>query len=84
MSLEPGERHAFKFRVREQRSEPKGLNCQYCTCLLTSLGPLGVFSDPSTGHQNADLKQIDYQVFIPKNGFIWDQQRIAIYSPQQC
>ena len=64
MSLEPGERHVFKFRVREQ-SEPKGLNCLYCTHLFPSLRTSGVFSDLSTGHQNADLKQINYQVFIP-------------------
>ena len=84
MSLKPDERYAFKFRVREQKSQPR-LDYQYCTCLLTSLEPSGVFSDPSKAHQTADLKHIDCQIFIQKKkGFIWDQQRIIIYSPQQC
>ena len=63
MSLKPGERYAFKFRVREQKSQPR-FNYQYYSCLLTSLEPSGVFSDPSKAHQTADLKHIDYQIFI--------------------
>ena len=33
---------------------------------------------------SVDLKQIDCQLFLQqkKNGFIWDQQRIAIWSLQ--
>lgn len=29
---------------------------------------------------SVDLKQMDSQIFIQKNGFSWEKQRIAIWS----
>ena len=54
------------------------------TCFLTTLEILGVFFGPHKGHQNVDQKQIDSQIFLQQNGFIWDQQRIAVWDLQPC
>ena len=47
-----------------------------------TLEPLGIVFGPPMSHQNTDQRQIDHQVFLQQNGFIQDQQRIAVWGLQ--
>ena len=47
-----------------------------------TLEPLGIVFGPPMSHQNTDQRQIDHQVFLQQNGFIQDQQRIAVWDLQ--
>lgn len=48
------------------------------TCLFTS----AVFSSPRMDHQDVDLIQIDSQILVQQDGFIWGQYGIKIWGLQ--
>ena len=47
-----------------------------------TLEPLGIIFGPPMSHQNTNQRQIDHQVFLQQNGFIQNQQRIAVWDLQ--
>lgn len=58
------ERWIFKLMIDEQSSKQQWFNYGFCTYLLMSHRAVGVISVLCMGHQNADMKQMDYQIFL--------------------
>lgn len=72
----PRERLTFILQGQQESSE--WVHCGYCTCLLTSPGPWGLFPSPCVGHFSEQIfNKYSARYFSSKDGFTQELQRIA-------